>query len=131
VQCNINTLTRAGWILVDTSGPGTLVIFCSFDPVGAFLRPKRLIMHCAKTGGVNHFPRQNYTVLVSDAVDGRPSSWAPLAGAAPLWAGAAEYSSLLAGDGDGTMWVLYERSESLSGQDGTEVLRLTQVRLSP
>ena len=78
--------------------------------------------------GFHHFPRQNYTVLVSEAIDGRPSSWAPLAGAAPLWRGASEYSTLLPGEND-TMWVLYERSKEASSNNGNEVLRLTQLQL--
>ena len=77
--------------------------------------------------GVHHFPRQNYTVLVSDAVDGRPSSWRPLAGADPLWAGASEYSTLMPGAG-GTIWAVYERSETLASQNGNEVLRIAQLR---
>ena len=81
--------------------------------------------------GKDHFPRRNYTVLVSDAVDGRPSSWRALPGADPLWAGAAEYSTLMVpSGGDGkSVWAIYERSASLGSQNGNEVLRLTQLRL--
>jgi sialidase-1 len=79
--------------------------------------------------GRGHFPRRNYTVLVSDAVGGAPSTWRPLVGANPLWAGAAEYSALMAAS-DGTLWVLYERSAAAnSSGGGTEALRLTQLQL--
>ena len=80
--------------------------------------------------GASHFPRRNYTVLVSDAVGGAPSTWRPLPGADPLWSGAAEYSSLMAPATGGTIWVLYERSATLhSSGGGTEALRLTQLQL--
>jgi hypothetical protein len=78
--------------------------------------------------GIDHFPRRNLTLLVSDAVDGKPSGWIPLTGAAPLWPGAAEYSSLLQGENE-TIWVLYERSKDMASMNGNEVLRLTQLQL--
>ena len=67
--------------------------------------------------GFHHFPRRNYTVLVSEAgPDGRPGSGAPLAGAASLWSGASEYSTLLPGENE-TLWVMYERSEEASSSN--------------
>mmetsp|Transcript_13996 Transcript_13996/g.41617 ORF Transcript_13996/g.41617 Transcript_13996/m.41617 type:complete len:162 (+) Transcript_13996:3-488(+) len=72
--------------------------------------------------GLDHFPRVNYSVLVSHS--GTPAIWGPVAGAAPLWRGPAGYSSLAAPSADpSTFFVLYERGV----QSPSEVLRLTQL----
>lgn len=77
--------------------------------------------------GYNHFPRQNYTVLMSRAVDGFPSEWTPLPGADPLFAGASEYSTLAVPTAEvGTFFVIYERGAQY---DGKGALRLTQLRI--
>lgn len=80
--------------------------------------------------GKAHFPRRNFTILVSEAVGGRPSNWRPLVGAAPLWSGASEYSTLMPGVEDGTLWTIYERSATLDSKNGNEVLRITLLNVS-
>ena len=81
--------------------------------------------------GEKHFPRTNFTVLISSGDD--PSAagfrWFPMPGAAPLYAGASEYSSLLSTpetQRSGTFFVFWER-----GGSGSAVLRLTQLQLPP
>ena len=82
--------------------------------------------------GYQHFPRKNYTVLASAAaggVGGLPTTWRPLPGAAPLWNGASEYSTILAPSwSTQTIFVVYERSATVGSLDGTEILRLTELK---
>ena len=81
--------------------------------------------------GEKHFPRMNFTVLISSGDE--PSAagfrWVPMPSAAPLYAGASEYSSLLSTpelQRSRTFFVCYER-----GGSGSAALRLTQLRLPP
>ena len=62
-------------------------------------------------------------MLVSDAVDGRPSSWRALPGADPLWAGAAEYSTLMVpsgGDGKSVWAIIPAGCDGLGSRKRTE-----------
>jgi hypothetical protein len=65
-------------------------------------------------------------VLIANEISGGPSTWRALD---PLWAGASEYSTLMAID-SGTVFVIYERSATLRSKNGNEVLRLTELRLT-
>ena len=89
--------------------------------------------------GVNHFPRQNYSLLYSyvlstpnrgataaenNGLAPQLSAWKQMASADPLFAGPSEYSSLLWPTQDSsTFFVCYER-----GGTGTAALRFTQLR---
>jgi sialidase-1 len=69
--------------------------------------------------------RHNYTILVSDAVDGKVGSWTKLPSAAPLFAGQAEYSTMAVPTADNTtFFVIYERGDIYGGKG---FLRLTQL----
>lgn len=71
--------------------------------------------------GVEHFPRVNYTVLVSRGVT--PTTWAATE---PLWHGPAGYSSLSrCSAAPATFFALYERGVT----DSNEAIRLTQLPL--
>jgi len=89
--------------------------------------------------GADHFPRVNYTVLASRAgADGKPTAWAPLRGADPLWRNTSQYSTLMWPRAEPeTFFVLHERGGDYNpdgsvppgGRVGDAVLHLTQLRL--
>jgi hypothetical protein len=88
----------------------------------AFFNGKFLI---GSAWGLPHTGRHNYTVLVSDAVNGRVSTWSKLPSAAPLYAGQAEYSTIAVPSADNsTFFVIYERGDIYGGKG---FLRLTQL----
>jgi|EP01047_Picozoa_sp_COSAG01_P059032 sialidase-1 len=104
------------------ANPGT-------DTQGAIVRVDSVLL-VGSPWGFQHFPRKNYTILASQDVAGNwPTQWRPLPGADPLWSGASEYSTLLAPSWSAhTIFVIYERAATTASQDGTEILRLTELR---
>jgi hypothetical protein len=107
--------------------------------------PKRDIFLAGGPWG-KHWPRMNYTVLVSHAgPDGMPTTWAPLSGADPLWSNTSAYSSLMWPSAEpDTFFVFYERGGQFTcpnpphgpnhcvppgGLVGDAVLHLTQLKL--
>jgi len=77
--------------------------------------------------GLPHEGRHNYTILVSEAVNGRVGTWTTLPTAAPLYAGQAEYSTMAVPTAENTtFFVIYERGDIYNGKG---VLRLTQLAL--
>lgn len=107
----------------DTSAfPGSLV-----DVQGAIAVTHDETLLVGAPFGFHHFPRQNYTVLMSRTTDGMPGEWVPVPGADPLWSGASEYSTLAVSSAEPeTFFVIYERGAQY---DGAGRLRITQVSL--
>ena len=96
------------------------------DSEGAFLEHNGVFL-VGSPWGLPSTGRHNFTVLVSRAVHGRVSTWAPLVGAAPLYAGQAEYSTMAVPTAENsTFFVVYERGDIYGGHG---VLRLTQLAL--
>ena len=113
-----------------TSFPGNP----SADAEGAFVGHANKFLVGSAWGQVSpqNPGRHNYTVLVSDAVDGKPSTWTPLPAANPLSPGIeAEYSTILVPTADkgATFFVVYERGDIYQqGVGPRSSLRLTQLR---
>ena len=105
----------------DTSGfPGNP----GADAEGAFIEFNGRFL-VGSAWGIPSTGRHNYTILVSHAVNGRVSNWSKLASAAPLFAGPAEYSTMVVPTADNaTFFVVYERGGIYGGHG---FLRLTQL----
>lgn len=75
--------------------------------------------------GRDHYPFVNFTVMYSrGGADGRPTTWQPMRGAVPLWAGPSSYSTVFHPTMQpDTFFVCYERGNA----SAYEVLRLTQL----
>jgi len=103
------------------------------DCEGAFMEFGGKFLVASPFGAVSpaNPSRHNYTVLVSDAVDGKPTTWHHLPGADPLSPGIeAEYSTMQVPSADNsTVFVLYERGDIYQeGVGPKSSLRLTQLK---
>jgi sialidase-1 len=94
------------------------------DAEGAFIYFNGIFL-VGSAWGLPSSGRHNYTVLYSKASGGKVGDWGYLPGAAPLYTGQAEYSTMAVPSANNeTFFVVYERGDIYGGKG---FLRLTQL----